>query len=116
MRRKRRPTRDYLIAGALLLAFLWLSFQVFAILVKEERARKAAGDAKAELAALSEREATLRTNLEELQTERGQEASLRDTYGVARPGEEVIIVVPPGDGDNLGNLPWWRSFLGFFGL
>lgn len=69
-----------------------------------------------ELAALTEREATLRENLEDLATERGQEASYRETYGVARPGEEVIIVVPAGDGEEMGELPWWRSFLGFFGL
>lgn len=116
MRRKRRPTKEYIIAGVLALAFIWLSWQVVGIFLKEERARKAANDAKAELAALSEREDTLRQNLEELSTERGQEASFRETYGVARPGEEVIIVVPAGDGDELGELPWWRSFLGFFGL
>ncbi len=116
MRRKRRPAKDYVIAGVLALAFLWMSWQVIAIFLKEERAREAAAGAKAELAALSEREATLKANLADLSTERGQEASLRETYGVARPGEDVIIVVPPGDGEALGDLPWWRSFLGFFGL
>ena len=115
-RRKRRPPTDYLIAGALALLLIWLLVLLFGIVGKEERARHAAGDAKAELTSLILREETLRENLEELQTERGQEASLRETYGVAKPGEEVIIVIEPGEGDRLGELPWWRKFLGFFGL
>lgn len=115
-RRKRRPFREYAIIAALVVALLWLAWLVWGILIKEERARLAAEGARHELAALTEREATLRKNLEDLGTERGQEASLRETYGVARPGEEVIIVVPPGEGEDLGELPWWRKALGWFGL
>ncbi|HYD93327.1 MAG TPA: hypothetical protein VEB18_02620 [Candidatus Paceibacterota bacterium] len=116
MRRKRRPPRDYIIAGVLCVVLLWLLWLVWGIFQKEERARHAAEEAQAQLEALTEREATLRANLADLRTERGQEASFRETYGVARPGEEVIIVVPPGEGEDLGELPWWRTFLGWFGL
>lgn len=98
------------------LLFLWLVFVVWNILMKEERARHAANDAKAQLAALAERQQTLQGNIDDLGTERGQEASYRETYGVARPGEEVIIVVPPGDNEDLGELPWWRKLLGSLGL
>lgn len=115
-RRKRRPPTDYLIAGALVLVILWLLWLLFGIIGREERARHAAGETKAELESLSGREETLRLNLAELETERGQEASLRETYGVARPGEEVIIVIAPNEGDKLEELSWWRSFLGWFGL
>ncbi len=118
MRRKRvrRPLKDYLIAGVLLIVFCSLLWGVIGLIGKEERARKAVGEAKRQLASLSEREENLRKSLAELATPRGQEASLRETYGVARPGEEVIIVVAPGEGEQLDELPWWRKALGFFGL
>lgn len=115
-RRLRRPPREYAIGAVLLLVFFSLLWGVIGLIGKEERARLAAKEAKAELASLSEREAKLTASLAELSTARGQEASLRETYGVARPGEEVIIVVAPGEGEALGELPWWRKFLGFFGL
>lgn len=115
-RKQRRPVKDYFIAGGLLVLLVWLSFLVIGIAGKEERARKAAIEAHAELESLTEREATLKRNLADLGSERGQEASLRETYGVARPGEEVIIVVAPSEGEELGEFSWWQSFLGFFGL
>lgn len=119
MIRRRRRAPDYKqIALAVFLVILlsWLLYMVWDIYEKEERARYAAEDAKSELAALSEREATLSANLSDLSTERGREASLRETYGVARPGEEVIIVVAPEGGQELGELPWWRKWLGYLGL
>jgi cell division protein FtsB len=118
MRRRRvaRPPKDYAIATVLLFVFLSLLWGVIGLIGKEERARMAAKEAEADLTSLSEREAKLAASIAELSTERGQEASLREAYGVARPGEEVIIVVSPGEGEKLGELPWWRKFLGFFGL
>jgi len=115
-RRLKRPPRDYAIAGVLLIVFGSLLWGVVGLIGKEERARTAAKEAEVQLASLKEREIKLAASLAELTTPRGQEASLRETYGVARPGEEVIIVVAKGEGEALGALPWWRSFLGFFGL
>lgn len=115
-RRRRIDYKEYVVAALLLALLIWLLFLTWGIFEKEERARYAAEEAKAQLASLREREATLKQNLEDLATDRGREASLRETYGVARPGEEVIIVVPPDGGEELGELPWWRKFLGFFGL
>lgn len=115
-RRMKRPSLDYLIVGVLVVLAGWFSWLLIGIVEKEERARKAADEARTEFLALSEREATLRQNLVELETSRGQEASLRETYGVARPGEEVIIVLHPGEGEKLEELSWWNKFLGFFGL
>jgi len=118
MRRRSRKVnvREYAIALVLAILLLWLLYLVFDIFRKEEVARHAAEDTKAELAALEKREQTLAENLADLKTERGREASLRETYGVARPGEEVIIVVPPDEGNELQELSWWRKLLGYFGL
>ena len=115
-RRNRRPPYEYVIAGVLALLLLSLLFMLFNIWKKEDVARHTAEETKRELELLEVREKTLQANIAELRTERGQEASLRETYGVAKPGEEVIIVVSPPEEDELQELPWWRKFLGFLGL
>ncbi len=107
---------EYVIAGALAVLVLWLLWLLFGIIRKEEIARHAVADTKAELATLDSRQTTLKQNLAELDTERGQEASLRETYGVAKPGEGVIIVVAPKAVTTAPPLPWWRKVMGWFHL
>lgn len=115
-RRRSVPVREYLIAGGLVLLILWFLFLIFGIARKEEIARNAVKDTQAQLAVLDERKAVLTQNLNDLSTDRGQEAVLRQTYGVAKPGEEVIIVVPPKVQPPPPPLPWWKKALGWFGL
>ncbi len=107
---------EYVIAGLMTILVLWLLWLLFGIIRKEEIARHAVADTKAELASLQTREVSLKTNLAEQNTERGQEAVLRETYGVAKPGESVIIVVPPKVATSTPVLPWWRKVLGWFHL
>lgn len=108
--------RDYAIAALLSLLLVWLLFLVFGIFRKEEVARQAVRETEQELAVLVERKETLAADLAALSTERGREATLRETFGVARPGEEVIIVVPPKEPEAPPPLPWWRKVMGWFGL
>lgn len=108
--------REYMIAGFLALLIVWLLFLIFGIFRKEEIARRAAAETRAQLAILEEREQVLTATIDELSTERGQEATIRETYGVARPGEEVIIVVPPKEATSTPPLPWWKKVLGWFGV
>ncbi len=115
-KQKVKQASEYALAGFLLLVVLILAWAVFGIARKEERARKAVDDQKAELAMLAERKANLEANLDELSTERGQEATLRQNHGVAKAGEEVIIVVPPKDDGLDPHLPWYKRILGFFGI
>jgi len=116
----RRPTRnrlrEFLIAGILALVIVWLLSLIWSIARKEEIARNAVKETKAELALLNERREVLEANLAELATPRGQEASLRQTFGVAKPGEEVIIVVPEKETPPPPALPWWRKVLNLIGL
>ncbi len=109
-------TGEYVVAGLLALALLWLLWLVWGIARKEEIARHAAEDSKAQLAILEERQKVLDANLAELNTPRGQEATLRQTYGVAKPGEEVIIVVPPKEATSTPPAPWWKKAFGWLGL
>lgn len=115
-RTSRNRVREYVIAAALALLIVWLVSLIFGIVRKEELARKTVAETKLELAELEEREATLQANLAELATDRGQEASLRQTFGVARPGEEVIIVVPEKQLPPPPPVTWWARVLHFFGL
>jgi len=112
----KRRVGQYALAGFLAILLLWLSFLVWGIARKEEIARGAVEERKAELAVLEERRDILQGNIDELSTERGHEATLRQTYGVARPGEEVIIVVPPKETPLQPKLPWYRRVLGWFGF
>ena len=115
-KQKAKSVRTYAITAGLSILFLVLLWAVFGIAIKEERARHAVEARKAELAVLEERKAVFEQNVEELASARGQEATLRQNHGVARAGEEVIIVVPP-KADELGpKLPWYTRFLGWFGI
>lgn len=115
-RRYRASLKELAIIVLLILALAWLLWLLWGIIEKEERARSAANEARQELTALESRQKTLEENIAELNTSRGEEAALREAYGVARPGEEVIIVVPDPEGDQGKPLSWWRQFLGWFGL
>ena len=107
---------EYLLAGGLSVLLLVLLWAVWGIAQKEEIARSAVDERKEELAVLSERKAVFEQNLAELSTERGQEATLRQNHGVARAGEEVIIVVPPKEDELDPHMPWYKRLLGWFGI
>ena len=84
-------------------------------------ARKARGAAlnvlKDEIAAaLDARKNDLSKTVSDMDTERGQEASLRETFGVARPGEDVIIVVPKTETTPPPQLTLWQKIKAFFGF
>lgn len=115
-RRGRRPLKDYVFGVILLIILGYLVYNVYDIFRKEEIARRTANETRQEMAELDERHATLQKNLNDLDTERGREASYREQFGVARPGEEVIIVVAEDAEAPQTGLTWWRKFLGWFGL
>jgi cell division protein FtsB len=108
--------REYLIAGLLAIVIIWLLSLVWSITRKEEIARHTVKETRAELASLRERQGILEGNITDLSSERGQEASLRQTFGVAKPGEEVIIVVPEKEMPPPPPQPWWRKALNAIGL
>lgn len=58
-----------------------------------EEARVAHENAAASVKALEARKIALETSLEKLQTDRGVEEEVRKRFQVAKPGEEVIVLV-----------------------
>ncbi len=115
--RRRRPItpREYFLIVFLSLLLVALIAAVFGIFLKEEEARATADRTKQELATLNDRTEKLSKDIQDVTSERGKEAALRQMYGVAKPGEEVIIVTPGGD-ESKSFLSWWRRLLSWFGL
>lgn len=58
---------------------------------------------KEDLARINEQSHQVNQNLERLSTERGQEEEFRTRYRAVKPGEELIIVVPP-DAEETGTV------------
>jgi len=113
--RRQLSFRTIAYAALLTVGIIWFSYLLWGILQKEERARADVRDTKAQLASLESREATLNSDLDALDTPRGKEAVIRDTLGVAREGEGVIIVVPASPATTSTSSPsWWEDFWSWF--
>lgn len=66
---------------------------VWGVLLKERESRALRKQAEAQLQDLQDRETGLTARISGLETERGQEAALRDAYQVGREGEGMITIV-----------------------
>jgi cell division protein FtsB len=105
--------KEYVWAAVLSLLLVWLVFLNVSIYQKERVAQAAAHDTQVQLAAFQSREKALQASVNELSTDRGQEAVLRETYGVAKPGEGVIIVVPPETASTTPPESFWQHWFGW---
>jgi cell division protein FtsB len=99
-----------IIIGFGLISLIWGLFGKMKIAVTE------AHNAERQYEALEERKRALEENLATLSTERGQEAAVRTAFGVARPGEEVIVVVPPEAKATTSPESWWQRALDWIGF
>ena len=106
--------RQGITVGFLLLVIFWLLSLIWGLAGKAQIAVSEANDAKRQYQALEERKATLEENLATLATARGEDAAIRTAFGVARPGEEVIVVVPPVAATTAPSLSWWQKLLSWF--
>ncbi|MDE1945252.1 MAG: hypothetical protein KGI03_03185 [Patescibacteria group bacterium] len=109
-----RQWRRGILIGVLLLAAFWLISSIWGLADKAHIAVSQANDAKRQYDELETRKATLEANLAALATSRGQDAAIRTAFGVARPGEEVIVVVPPATATPTTTPSWWEKFLSWF--
>ena len=109
-----RQWRQGLLIGILLLVAFWLASSIWGLIGKAHVAVSQAQEAKKQYQTLEERKASLEANLAALATERGQDAAIRTAFGVARPGEEVIVVVPPTVATSTPQPSWWQQVLNWF--
>jgi len=100
--------------GVLLLVAFWLAVSIWGLTDKAHVAVSQASEAKWQYEALEKRKVALEANMAALETVRGKDMAIRTTFGVARPGEEVIVVVPPVPATTTQTLSWWQKVMSWF--
>ena len=103
-----------MLVGVLIIVAFWLAASIWGLVGKAQIAIGEAESAQADYRALEARKTTLQANLDALTTPRGKDAAIRTAFGVARPGEEVIVVVPPATATPTTTPSWWEKFLSWF--
>jgi ribosome-interacting GTPase 1 len=81
---------------------------------KAQIAVSQANKTAAEYKLLEGRKTALKKDLEVLQTARGKDAAIREAFGVAKSGEEVIVVVPQPVATSTPEKTWWDTVLEWF--
>lgn len=102
------------LIGVLLLIAFWLGSMIWGLAGKAQIAISQANEVKGQYAALEARKTSLEANIAALETPRGKDAAIRTAFGVARPGEEVIVVVPPAPAPPTAPPTWWQKILNWF--
>lgn len=102
-----KQLRQGILVGVLMLVALWLVSLIWGLAGKARIAISEARDTRGQYQALEARKVTLAANLAELDTPRGQDDAIRTAFGVAKSGEEVIVVVPPTPAPPAPPKPWW---------
>lgn len=92
-------------------------FNTWDLYTKERDTHTIRSEKDRELAELKKREAFLDRKLEMLGTPEGVEAEVRTRFGVAREGEQVMILVDQASTSEkeATHAPWWERVRGWFG-
>ena len=106
--------RRGILIGVLLLVAFWRISLIWGLAGKTHIAISQANNAKRQYQALEDRKTSLEANLAALATPRGEDAAIRTSFGVARLGEEVIVVVPPAEAVPTTTPSWWQQILNWF--
>ncbi|MBI3572426.1 hypothetical protein HY091_02760 [Candidatus Kaiserbacteria bacterium] len=109
-----RGWRQVLAVSALALVSLWLVSLIIGLAQKAQIAIRQAREAETAYRDLEARKATLEVNIAASETPRGQDAAIRTAFGVARSGEEVIVVVPSASATATPPLPWLERLFNWF--
>jgi|SRR3989344_5545904 len=99
------------ILGAVILLFSWSVLRFWQKMAETSKNKEIA-EAKTE--SLKTQREALQGDIAKLQTDRGKEEFFRENYGLAKEGEEVIIIVdkaPTAEEPERGRI---SSFLSFF--
>lgn len=103
--------------GALVVLVLFVGFKTWGIYQKERLSRKILEEAQTTHAELSLRAVALSADFERLNTDIGFEEVVRDRYGVAKRGEEVVILLEndkDGITDEEKEVGWWAKLKTLF--
>ena len=90
------PTKLFLrrlgILGLFVLV-LFTAWSVWGAARKNNESARLNSQSQAALADLTAQDAQLKRNIATLESERGREAALRQSYAVGKPGENMIVIV-----------------------
>ena len=106
--------RQGVLVGALTLSAVWLGSLIWGLVGKAQFAVEQANETKAQYAELEARKTALEKDLNILATLRGQDAAIREAFGVAKSGEEIIIVVPSPPATTTPEKSWWERMFEWF--
>lgn len=106
--------RQGVLIGVLTITALWLGSLIWSLAGKAQIAVEQAGETEAQYKELEVRKTALQKDLDTLATPRGQDAAIREAFGVAKEGEEVIVMVPPLPATSTPLLPWWKRLFNWF--
>ena len=103
----------------LLVGLVLVSRGAWSVHQKAEIARTERNESVRMLAELQGRNTALEASLERLKSDKGIEDEVRQKYAVARPGEEVVVVVDESGkkGKNSDEVPqksFWQRFTSLF--
>ncbi len=103
---------------AVILALLVIlgGLSVVRAFAKEREAAKLRNQYRKELSDMESRETELNRQIENLSTDRGLEEEIRERYRVAKPGEELVVVVDNGTVPNEKTPTFWMKVRAFIGI
>ena len=78
------------LLGIFVLLFSW---SVIKLISKADESAKNRQEAEDKITELQKEHSQLSTNIQNLNTDQGKEEAIRDKFGLAKPGEEVMVVV-----------------------
>lgn len=91
-KRRRLLSSNLLIFGLCILVVI-VAKETWDLYTKEQHARELLENAEARQESLGEREAFLTSELSSLNDAEGVEGELRERFGIAKPGEKVIMLI-----------------------
>lgn len=84
---------------------------------KEREAAKLKNEYARELQEMDKKQTELLNQIETLSTPRGIEGEIRNRYRMAKPGEQLVVVVDNGKEDQQQkNLTFWMKMRAFVGI
>lgn len=98
------------LLGGIIILFAW---NVFSFIGKMRDTARNKNIAEKKVIELKQMKQELSDNIASLNTEKGQEESIRDKFGFAKEGEEVIVIVEEKDEHNIEEQEDDGKFMNF---
>ena len=100
----------------LVVVCVFIAHSAWGVYLKEADSSAASAKTLNDLTVLREQQQKLQTENVQLETERGIESEIRQKYSVAKPNEEVYVIVDSKVATNTPNVGsgWWQDIKALF--